>query len=132
MPEPNPLTDPMWSNAHLRLVHDGAEATRMPKVEAIGGSDVALRNLRVCYFNREGRYKCGQCEKCLRARVALRLCGAEERATSFRGWSGSREGRPAAAAPPRSGRSGHRCGIRPPRGVTASSPARSVKRSTGA
>ena len=45
----HPFVDPMWSNPHLRIVHDGAEATRLRKVRAISGYDPAMKYLRVCY-----------------------------------------------------------------------------------
>ena len=79
----HPFVDPMWSNDHLRIVHDGAEATRLRKVEAISDYGPAMKYLRVCYHHWAGRYNCGHCEKCLRTLVALRLCGADGRAESF-------------------------------------------------
>ena len=71
----HPLIDPHWSTADLGVVHDGNEATRLQKVEAISDWEEALPYLRVCYLNLDGHYNCGICEKCLRTLVGLRLQG---------------------------------------------------------
>jgi hypothetical protein len=72
----HPLIDPLWSTEQLTFVHDGCEATRVAKVAAISTSDVAMRNLRVCWRNPDGAYNCGRCDKCLRTMVNLYLAGA--------------------------------------------------------
>ena len=69
----NPLSDPMLSSDRVRLLHDGADADRVEKIIAVAESDVALRHLRVCWENRDGTYNCGQCPKCIRSQVALRI-----------------------------------------------------------
>src|SRR5262249_14111684 len=72
----HPLLDPLWSTECTTIVHDGTEATRMNKVAAVAGSDVALRWLRVCWENPNGEYNCGRCAKCLRTMASLRILGA--------------------------------------------------------
>jgi hypothetical protein len=69
----HPLTDPLWGNGAVRLVHHGAEVARTDKLRRIGREADALALLRVCpgFWD----YSCGVCEKCLRTRVALRLLG---------------------------------------------------------
>ncbi len=79
----HPMLDPLWSTEETEIVHDGCEAPRVHKVARIASSDLALRTLRVCWENRGGAYNCGQCEKCLRTMVALRVVGALERCTTF-------------------------------------------------
>ena len=74
----NPLSDPMLSSDRVRLLHDGADADRVEKIIAVAESDVALRHLRVCWENRDGTYNCGQCPKCIRTQVALRIAGRLE------------------------------------------------------
>lgn len=71
----HPLLDPLWSNEHLTVVHDGADASRLEKVRAIASNEVARRHLRVCWENRDDAYNCGRCEKCLRTAVAARVAG---------------------------------------------------------
>jgi hypothetical protein len=71
----HPLLDPLWSTESCELVHDGAEAGRIEKLEAIAQWDRAMRLLRVCLAD-TGAYNCGRCEKCLRTMVALHLLGA--------------------------------------------------------
>ncbi|MGZ5515685.1 MAG: hypothetical protein ACXWHD_11210 [Candidatus Aminicenantales bacterium] len=70
----HPLTDPLWSNESVEIVHDGAEARRVDKVLAIAGDARVLANLRVCFddMNDNG----GRCAKCLRTIIPLRLLGA--------------------------------------------------------
>ncbi len=79
----HPLLDPLWSTERTTVVHDGADSTRLDKVAAIAGSDVALRWLRVCWENPNGEYNCGRCAKCLRTMVSLRILGALERCRAF-------------------------------------------------
>jgi hypothetical protein len=78
----HPLLDPLWSTEHLEVVHDGCEATRVEKVAAIAGSDVALRHLRVC-TRQYAEYNCGACRKCLGTMVALRLTGSLDRCATL-------------------------------------------------
>lgn len=70
----HPLTDPLWSNESVEIVHDGAEARRVDKVMAIAGNAPALANLRVCFDDMNDN--CGKCAKCLRTMVPLELLGA--------------------------------------------------------
>lgn len=79
----SPRLDPLWSNGHLQVRHDGTEADRLEKVRAISSSDLALRSLRVCH-NDLAEMNCGRCEKCIRTMLALKLCGALDRAETFR------------------------------------------------
>lgn len=72
----HPLLDPMWSTERTRLEHSGAGITRIAKVAAIAGSELAMRHLRVCWENRDGAYNCGRCEKCVRTMLSLAAAGA--------------------------------------------------------
>ena len=47
----HPLTDPLWSNEAVELVHDGCEARRTDKLRVIAASEAALNNLRVCFVD---------------------------------------------------------------------------------
>ena len=75
----HPLLDPLWSTELTEFVHDGTHATRVEKCLAVADSDIALRHLRVCWENRDGRYNCGECEKCLRTMISLAAAEALER-----------------------------------------------------
>jgi hypothetical protein len=70
----HPLTDPLWTNECVDVRHDGAEATRIDKLQKICKSESALANLRVCL--NEMNVNCGMCAKCLRTMISLRLLGA--------------------------------------------------------
>ncbi len=78
----SPLLDPLWSDGHVSVTHDGCEADRVGKVRAISDSALALATLRVCHHD-TGEFNCGHCEKCLRTMMALRACGALVRAETF-------------------------------------------------
>jgi len=78
----HPLTDPLWSSERVEFLHDGAEATRVEKVESIAGHAIALRTLRVCWET-TGEYNCGHCEKCLRTMLNLAAVGALDRCRTF-------------------------------------------------
>ncbi len=69
----HPITDPLWSTESVEILHHGVEARRIDKLRRLGGDEGALALLRVCPANTV--YSCGDCEKCLRTRVALRLLG---------------------------------------------------------
>ncbi len=80
----HPLLDPLWSTESIRMVNDGAEATRVEKIASrIAHSEVALEHLRVCWRNPDGRYNCGLCEKCIRTMVSLQIAGVLDRCRSF-------------------------------------------------
>jgi hypothetical protein len=69
----HPLTDPLWSNEAVELVHDGAEARRVDKLVKVAGNAAALQNLRVCFDDMNEN--CGRCAKCLRTMVPLARMG---------------------------------------------------------
>jgi hypothetical protein len=71
----HPLLDPLWSTENVEFVHDGCEADRLEKLAIIASAPAARRFLRVCWENRDGRYNCGECEKCLRTTIALQALG---------------------------------------------------------
>lgn len=67
------MSDHLWSNEFTKIVHDGAETTRIEKVRQLGKDQDALRILRVCWHDKG--YNCGECEKCLRTMASLRALG---------------------------------------------------------
>lgn len=79
----HPLLDPLWSTEEVEIVHDGCEASRIEKIQAVAGHAPALSRLRVCWENRGGAYNCGRCEKCLRTMVILRALGLSPRCPTF-------------------------------------------------
>jgi len=74
----HPLLDPLWSTETLRVVHDGAGATRMKKVEVVAREPAALSIVRVCWEELDPGLNCGRCEKCMRTMLALELLGRLE------------------------------------------------------
>jgi hypothetical protein len=69
----HPLTDLLYSNECVEIIHDGAEARRVDKVRKIAECESALANLRVCID--DVNVNCGKCSKCLRTMIPLKLLG---------------------------------------------------------
>ena len=80
----SPLTDRLWSNGQVKIIHDGAEAERAEKIETlIVKNTIALNKLRVCVDNAGGDYNCGKCWKCLQTMVTLKIVGKLKNSKSF-------------------------------------------------
>lgn len=79
----HPMTDSLWSTPWIRFIHDGCEATRTAKVAYIADEPVVKRTLRTCWENRDGRYNCGLCEKCLRTMTMLESLGQLESMSTY-------------------------------------------------
>jgi hypothetical protein len=79
----HPVLDHLWSSESLEFIHDGCEASRLTKVGLISKNDLALQSLRVCWKNSVSSYNCGQCEKCLRTMINLKVNNALDRCTTF-------------------------------------------------
>ncbi len=79
----HPQTDPLFSDERLEVIHDGCEAGRIDKVEALAADPLALAHLRVCWERVEGSYNCGRCEKCLRTMTSLAALGALKDSATF-------------------------------------------------
>ncbi len=80
------MTDRLLGSRGLRVVHEGASFNRVEKMALVGGSDVALEALHVCW-QALSHGNCSDCAKCLRTMAALDLLGAAEKAKTF-DWSG--------------------------------------------
>lgn len=79
----HPQTDPLFSDERLEVIHDGCEAGRIDKVEALAADPLALAHLRVCWERVEGSYNCGRCEKCLRTMTSLQALGVLKDSATF-------------------------------------------------
>lgn len=80
----SPRLDRFWSNDWVKITHDGCDVDRLEKIREISRHEIALQTLRVCH-NDTDSLNCGRCEKCMRTKLALYLCGALDRAESFPG-----------------------------------------------
>lgn len=79
----HPDLDPLWSSARLEIVHDDIDANRTDKLEVLRHHDVVMDHLRVCWANLAEGYNCGNCEKCIRTMISLKVVGALERCNTF-------------------------------------------------
>ncbi|WP_162603258.1 hypothetical protein [Rhodococcus oxybenzonivorans] len=80
----HPDLDPLWSSSAVRLEHYGTSLTRTEKIAFLARNDVAMDNLRVCWKNRDGKFNCGRCEKCVRTMVSLRAADGASRTLPHR------------------------------------------------
>lgn len=78
----HPLTDPLLSSSHLRVVHDGAAFDRVEKTGLVARHDVARRRLHVCWQHGAAS-NCGRCSKCVRTMATLSLFGVSARECAF-------------------------------------------------
>ncbi|MBD2579634.1 hypothetical protein [Oscillatoria sp. FACHB-1406] len=72
----NPVSDPLLSSRSLEIVHDGAIAIRLEKIQALVNWPEAIENLRVCWQGEQKDRNCGRCEKCVRNILNFRAIGA--------------------------------------------------------
>ena len=79
----HPDLDGHWSSDAVEFVHDGVEASRAAKMEKFIEEDAAMKNLRVCWWNQDNAYNCGECEKCLRTMINLYIAGGLERCATL-------------------------------------------------
>ncbi|MDH4453488.1 MAG: hypothetical protein QE570_09965 [Verrucomicrobiota bacterium] len=79
----HPYTDERWAGDALKIIHDGLESSRIDKISRITFDPVARDHLRVCWENRDGRYNCGCCEKCLRTIANLRVLRVLDQCPGF-------------------------------------------------
>ena len=83
----HPLSDPLYSTVHTKIVHEGVAYTRTEKIEYLSNDKKALGALHVCYrgteLNGQDHRNCGRCEKCYRTMIALDLFGKLDDATLF-------------------------------------------------
>lgn len=77
------LTDPLFSDERMNIVHDACEARRMDKVKRLAREPLFLQHARVCWERADGMYNCCRCEKCLRTMTSLSILGTLEQATAF-------------------------------------------------
>jgi hypothetical protein len=73
---PHPLVDPLLSTDLMQIVGSGVETDRIDKIAYIADSELAMRQLRVCWEVPDGAYNCGACKKCLSTMIGLHLAGA--------------------------------------------------------
>jgi len=76
------MTDHLFSTSRTKIVHDGASFSRVNKIEYIAKSDIALRELRVCWKSRSDE-NCCVCKKCYRTMITLELLGELDRCRRF-------------------------------------------------
>lgn len=77
------LTDPLFSDERMQIVHDACAARRMDKIEALAQQPLFLRHVRVCWERVDGMSNCCQCEKCLRTMTSLSIIGVMSQTTAF-------------------------------------------------
>lgn len=77
----HPETDPLLSTRTTRVIHDTLGPRRIEKLERVRRSDVAMRNLHICWVSGTSE-NCCDCRKCLWTMLMLEVAG-ETRWTAF-------------------------------------------------
>lgn len=73
----HPDLDAAWSSSGVTIEHGELDVTRFDKIARIVKSPTAMTHLRVCWENRDGRYNCERCFKCLRTKTGIMIAGGE-------------------------------------------------------
>lgn len=73
----HPDLDPLWSSGSVTVEHDALDEDRLGKLRRLGTDETAMKHLRVCWENRDGRFNCGVCVKCIRTKIGLAAASAE-------------------------------------------------------
>lgn len=79
----HPLLDRLWATDGIEIVHDGCEASRVAKIQAIISNPCVIDHLRVCIDRTKGLYNCGECEKCIRTMISLHALGVLSKCKTF-------------------------------------------------
>src|SRR5690606_31766343 len=79
----HPSLDPLLSTESLTFVHHGTELNRVNKLALISKDSESYSRLRVCWIQDLGLKNCGQCEKCIRTMLALKIHGKLPHYTTF-------------------------------------------------
>ena len=70
----HPILDPLWSTESTEIVHDAIELTRSDKVAVVASDPALLAQTQVCWRSKVNN--CGECSKCVRTMLALKLLDA--------------------------------------------------------
>jgi len=79
----SPDLDILWSTESMKINHYGCDANKIAKLRFLSHSELAMKNLRVCWVNKKKAYNCCECEKCLRNMLGLYLSGSLGKCESF-------------------------------------------------
>lgn len=83
----HPLSDPLFSTVHTKIIHEGTAYSRTEKIEYLSRDKRALNELHVCFrgedANGQDNKNCCRCEKCYRTMIALDLFGKLDDAVLF-------------------------------------------------
>ncbi len=80
----SPEVDALWSTERMKTHHFGCSAGKISKVRFLANYAVAMKNLRVCWINRDNAYNCCECEKCLRNMLALYVTDSLDSCSTFK------------------------------------------------
>ncbi len=77
----HPMVDPLWSTKRIQVLHPVPHRTRAEKIWDLAQQDGYLENLRICMWGEE--FNCGDCRKCIRTLLTLKVLGVADRAPVF-------------------------------------------------
>ena len=76
------LINNLWGCDGIQFVYDGAESSRIEKVNYIADNEIVQKNLRVCYSTHD-IYNCCECEKCTRTMASLEALNKLDKVITF-------------------------------------------------
>lgn len=78
----HPLTDPLYSNTHTKIIHDGGSFSRTEKTEYICANPIVRKHLHVCWKHGTST-NCSKCAKCYRTMTNLLILNVLEEFDTF-------------------------------------------------
>jgi hypothetical protein len=81
----HPDLDALLSTESMQIIHHGANANRVNKLEVVSKAPETFHRLRVCWIQDIGLRNCGHCEKCMRTMIALNILGVFSKFKTFSG-----------------------------------------------
>jgi len=79
----SPSLDILWSSENMKIIHYGCNADKIIKLSFLSNNKLVMKNLRVCWVNKNGAYNCCECEKCFRNMLALYVSDSLEKCKTF-------------------------------------------------
>jgi hypothetical protein len=71
----NPFVDGWLGSGSFPIHHDGAEASRIEKIEALHSWPEAMQHIRLCWQGEQMDRNCCRCQKCIGSMLYFRVAG---------------------------------------------------------
>ena len=78
-----PVADPFLSSGDFKIIHDGAELSRIDRAKVLLDWPEGLQQVRVCWKGNPPDQNCCSCDKCIRTLLEFRVLGVKPAAFAF-------------------------------------------------